>query len=623
MWRWLPLLVLLLLASSEAFGRDRVTWRAVWIDHSGQAGIDEAATKLVDVDGTPQALPPGAAAWVSAEIEGAGVPGDWRVVEMWGWPTWTAYSRAAGTWEARHSGAEVPLAARDVRVIGRVEAAMARVRVDDDGRLRVVIRIPPHPAVTRTVPSGAWLNDPAALIAKDQRLRWAQGAFLGAMLVLILYNALLWWQIREPAYHWYVVGLFGLLLIWGGNFGLLFELLPWLPTSWIYHTFFVGAVLGTVGTLQFARHFLQTWVGAPRFDRALKAICAISLVHLLHPWLPDALKWRLADYFVAVVYLAALAAAVLALRQKHPVRGYFALAYIVLSVGNLAWVALNASGHRDVWPWSIEVAQVAVLAEGILLSLALAARFKHLQRERQSLLELQGAALAGEVADRTRELAAEKARSEALLANILPASIAEELKRDGRSLPRRHEDCTVLFADLAGFTETTASMPPDRLVRDLDELFQAFDEVMAEHGVEKIKTIGDAYLAVAGLTHAHEDHALSAVKAALAMQQVMAARNLDASIKWGLRVGLHSGPVVAGVVGRQKFAYDIWGDTVNLAHRLESASEAGEINVSAYTWDLVRAHCRGRYRGKVGTKGKGELDMYFVDAISDNTSSTR
>lgn len=606
-----------LMASSEAAGRERVVWQAVWIDLTGQAGIEEAAARLVEIDGPPQALPAGAAAWVSAEVDDAGIPGDWRVVEMWGWPAWTAHSRAAGTWEAHHSGAAMPLAARDVRVIGRVETAMARVRVDEDGRLRVVIRLAPDPTVTRTVPVGAWLNDPEVLIAKDQRLRWAQGAFIGAMLVLILYNALLWWQIREPAYLWYVAGLLGLLLIWGGNFGLLFEILPWLPTSWIYHTFFLGAVLGTLGTLQFARHFLQTWASAPRFDRVLQAICAVSLIHLLHPWLPDALKWALADYFVAVVYLAALAAAALALRQRHPIRGYFALAYIILSVGNLAWVALNASGHRDVWPWSIEVAQAAVLAEGILLSLALAARFKHLQRERQSLLELKGAALASEVADRTRELATEQARSEALLVNILPASIAEELKRDGRSLPRRHEDCTVLFADLAGFTETTASMPPDRLVRELDELFQAFDAVMTEHGVEKIKTIGDAYLAVAGLPHACEDHALSAVKAALGMQRVMAARNLDASIKWGLRVGLHSGPVVAGVVGRHKFVYDVWGDTVNLAQRLEYASEAGQINVSAYTWDLVRAHCRGRYRGKVAAKGKGELDMYFVDAIGD------
>jgi class 3 adenylate cyclase len=274
--------------------------------------------------------------------------------------------------------------------------------------------------------------------------------------------------------------------------------------------------------------------------------------------------------------------------------------------------------------------QIGTALEALLLSRGLAYRMnlikaelaekrvaeERLRREHEEeqrvFLEQQKTVLEKKVAERTVELSAERERSEVLLRNILPVSIAEELKRDGRSAPRRHEEVSILFSDFASFTQTVATIPPHRMVDELNEIFHGFDDIIERHGLEKIKTIGDAYLAAAGLPEPLEDHAGKCVLAALEMQQWIANRNVSASIKWGLRIGVHSGSVVAGVVGKKKYAYDIWGDTVNIASRMESAGAPERVNVSAYTYDLIRAQFDCEYRGKIDAKGKGEIDMYFV-----------
>ncbi len=211
-----------------------------------------------------------------------------------------------------------------------------------------------------------------------------------------------------------------------------------------------------------------------------------------------------------------------------------------------------------------------------------------------------------------RDVAAEHERSKRLLLNILPADLAKELSETGNARPARHESVTIMFTDFSGFTQTASAMPADRMVAELNEIFAAFDDICDELGVEKIKTIGDAYMAAAGLPKPCADHAQRCVRAGLRMLDYLEQRNRKAAFKWSLRVGVHSGPVVAGVVGKRKYAFDIWGDTVNVASRMESAGEIGRVNVSAYTFDLIQEEFACEYRGKVGAKGKGEIDMYFL-----------
>ena len=210
----------------------------------------------------------------------------------------------------------------------------------------------------------------------------------------------------------------------------------------------------------------------------------------------------------------------------------------------------------------------------------------------------------------------ERQRADTLLQNILPEKTAEELKTNGTVKPVYYELVTVLFSDFKNFTTIAEKMSPEALVRELDECFRLFDAIVERHGLEKIKTIGDAYMCAGGLPEPNQTHAMDTVRAALEMQQGLQALGKQKAAAgkpfFEMRIGIHSGPVVAGVVGSHKFAYDIWGDTVNTAARLEQGGEPGKVNISETTWEKVRAEFDCTFRGKLPAKNKGEIAMYFV-----------
>ncbi len=203
-------------------------------------------------------------------------------------------------------------------------------------------------------------------------------------------------------------------------------------------------------------------------------------------------------------------------------------------------------------------------------------------------------------------------RSDELLLNILPEEVAEELKSKGSAEAKLFDEVTVLFTDFVNFTKTSEQLTPKQLVQELNECFTAFDNIIEINGLEKIKTIGDAYLAVCGLPNANTQHAQKVIKAAFDMRDFMIERSKTKST-FGIRIGIHTGSVVAGIVGIKKFAYDIWGDTVNTAARMEQNSEAGKVNISEATYQLVKNDFECKHRGKIGAKGKGDVDMYFVE----------
>jgi class 3 adenylate cyclase len=210
------------------------------------------------------------------------------------------------------------------------------------------------------------------------------------------------------------------------------------------------------------------------------------------------------------------------------------------------------------------------------------------------------------------DLKREREKSERLLLSILPAKIAERLKDGEATIAESFPAVTVLFADLCGFTEFSEKVDAEEVVSLLDEIFSTFDHLAHAHGVEKIKTIGDAYMAVAGLPVPRPDHAEAMAVLAIGMQESFRGVIRNRGLSMELRIGMHSGPVAAGVIGRQKFTYDLWGDTVNLASRLESHGEPSRIHVSPATRSLLGDAFRFADRGEVALKGRGTLHTSFL-----------
>jgi predicted ATPase/class 3 adenylate cyclase len=221
------------------------------------------------------------------------------------------------------------------------------------------------------------------------------------------------------------------------------------------------------------------------------------------------------------------------------------------------------------------------------------------------------------VAERTADLAEEKKKSDNLLLNILPVEVALELKKFGKAIPRRYEAVTVIFTDFVNFTKNSEQMSIENLVLEVDRYFTKFDEIIQKYNIEKIKTIGDAYLCVAGLPLVDENHAENAAAAALEIrnyvEEIAAQKGINDPSAFQIRIGMHSGPVVSGVVGLKKFAFDIWGDTVNTASRMEANSIPSKINISNSTYELIKDKYTCEYRGLISAKNKGEIEMYFLE----------
>ena len=210
----------------------------------------------------------------------------------------------------------------------------------------------------------------------------------------------------------------------------------------------------------------------------------------------------------------------------------------------------------------------------------------------------------------------QKRMSESLLLNILPADVADELRTKGMVSPKYFEDVTILFTDFVGFTLATEKLAAEDLVQLLNDYFTAFDQIVARYGLEKMKTIGDSYMCLSGLPVRNPAHPVDTLMAAFEMLQAVKDRERPGSpVQWKVRIGIHTGPVIAGVVGINKFAFDIWGDTVNYSSRMESSGEPNRINLSERTYSRVKDFFLCEYRGKVVTKEKKELDMYFANGI--------
>jgi Predicted periplasmic ligand-binding sensor domain len=275
-----------------------------------------------------------------------------------------------------------------------------------------------------------------------------------------------------------------------------------------------------------------------------------------------------------------------------------------------ARLSLSKAPYAWQSPFFYVVIAAFLVASGFLASYL---RLRKVEKRRRELEDL--------VKQRTRDLEGEKATSEALLLNILPARVAEELKRTGSSSPQLYSDVTVMFADLVGFTEACSSLAPERAIEELNRLFTAFDDIVLSRGGERIKTIGDAYLAASGMDGRDPEHSYAMCLAARDIMRMLDEAEGSSEIPWQLRIGLHCGPIVGGVVGVRKYVFDIFGDTVNTASRLQTNSVPTGICVSRAVADRVRSRLPIVDRPSRAVKGKGELPMSYIAWRRDLPSS--
>ncbi|MTW05501.1 hypothetical protein GM668_25790 [Duganella ginsengisoli] len=470
--------------------------------------------------------------------------------------------------------------------------------------------------------------------AYQARQRWEQTQwvlYLGMALTLAAFNLMLWLYQREADNLIYVLSLFA--IVWttssaAGGYGSAFQML-WPESPLFEQSSAVMSVLFVcVLTPLFISRILRLWRVIPRVSMVLwtfvviNCLTSIVLAAMTMMKVPNAAAQMQTIYIIGgllwqpIFPLLGYGIVLCALRGDRFAR-FVVVAYLPAIAASTYTSMQNVRGE----PPSLVFIMYGAAFELLVMALALADRFNQERLQKMAAQEAlvqtlrrSEQELEQKVTQRTLELNREQNKTKELLYNILPVELAEELSNTGQAQPARHESATVLFTDFAGFTAMAGTMPADRMIAELNEIFAAFDDIADECGVEKIKTIGDAYMAAAGLPKPCSDHAQRCVRAGLKMIAYIEERNRRNPFKWTLRVGIHSGPVVAGVVGKRKYAFDIWGDTVNIASRMESSGEGMRVNVSAYTSDLAKEEFECEYRGKVAAKGKGEIDMYFIKA---------
>lgn len=484
---------------------------------------------------------------------------------------------------------------------------------------------------------------PVSLSAKNKFVEVNQlhnlfwGLYIGVMIFAFIYNFFIYLSVKERIYLYYLFYILSSVLFYIGLEGFGFKFLwpnqpgvnPMVPvlvsiTNCVI-TLFAFSLLQITRRQKVLYYMGCTFIGI---------FIVIAIMNIAGAFV---IALSLSQLFSLLICFYFIALGIISLRRGVPSAKYFLIAWSAF----LILVILFILALNNVVPstfFNTHGIFLGHMAEVLLLSFALANRINILKAENEKkqreiivqfeenqLLQTKvNRELEQKVLERTAELVAEKKeveiqkkRSDDLLLNILPEEVAEELKTKGSAEAQLIDEVTVLFTDFKDFTQRSEKLSPKELVAEINVCFSAFDHIVQTHGVEKIKTVGDAYMAAGGLPTPNSTHAIDVVNAALAIQQFMEEykikREGEGKSSFEIRIGVHSGPVVAGIVGVKKFAYDIWGDTVNTASRMENNSEVGKVNISGTTYELVKDKFKCSYRGKIEAKGKGEIDMYFVE----------
>ena len=472
------------------------------------------------------------------------------------------------------------------------------------------------------------------------------GIYMGIMLFVILLNLFLYVTLGRVGYLHYAF-----LVFLYATFSAFFEgyILYIFPNIDLMYWYTLNPVVNQPNGLLFCIFFLDIRKYSGKLFISSLVLLAYFFSYIIwYRFLPLLTEHTITQLHALGGILVMATLGILIGRKGNKLGYYFSLAYFVFFViASIEVIYLQTGKPSHIF--DLSYVSIAIFTEVFLLLFLLSKRFQwekeevekaktetqkqllEQTRENERIVSEQNIILEEKVVERTSQLKEaneelttlletvedERKKSESLLLNILPSTTARELKELGNAKPQNYEMVTVLFTDFENFTRLTTGLPPESLVNDLNDCFSAFDRIIQKYGIEKIKTIGDAYMAAGGIPIPTALHALDTVRAALEIRDFMHKWNekrTDQNIlKLNIRIGIHSGPVVAGVVGTHKFAYDVWGDTVNIAARMESNGQIGKVNVSEATYNLIKDTFKCASRGKIDVKGKGQLEMYWVE----------
>jgi class 3 adenylate cyclase len=471
--------------------------------------------------------------------------------------------------------------------------------------------------------------------------------FLGIFSIIFVYNFFLAVSTKMKSYWYYLPVVLFAFYHTAYNSGYLIPIFGWFQNFPIVLTWFetISSPLFSIVVLLFAQNLLKTadrYVLLNKFINGTIIFLVITAIVTIVSVEIGMLMIALASIMVLVLVTTA---AIKSVRDKQPSSIFFLVGFSAFMIGGLITV-LAVVGAIPMTKFTFNYAfPLGSVIEVSLFSFALANLINVLKRENalkqqriieqleenQQLQTKVNRELEEKVLERTLqineqkdlilkqkdEISTEKEKSDSLLTNILPESIAEELKENGKSTPKYFKSASVLFTDFKDFTLIAEKLGPKQLVQELDYCFRAFDDIVSRNGLEKIKTIGDSYMAVGGVPKEDDAHATHACKAGLEIIAFIndwnSKKAANGDFVWEIRAGINSGPLIAGVVGKKKFAFDVWGDTVNIASRMESNGLTGRLNVSSETYTLIKDDFNCSLRGKAEIKGKGEMEMYFVD----------
>ncbi len=484
-------------------------------------------------------------------------------------------------------------------------------------------------------------GDVLPVVLRKSQTNFQEALIHGGLWMIFLYNLILLFINRDRAYFYYLGYLFvSNVLIMFTTFAHQFYIGEYLE----YEAYIYFGLLGNIAIwyMAFIRKFMETKRYLPRLDAWALGYLRFRIVWIvvvLALYGMGVFSYIVCSWVVNTTIIIDIIFGVgMALQrnktENKDVNIFLSSGSYCLFVGGGLSTLLPTFGMStdfNIGDWNFAYFEVGLYAQVIIFSIGLSMRSRKIEQEKrqaqEQLLKLitdQNTVLEQKVQERTHELKqtlelveTERAKSDKLLLNILPTETAHELKEKGQATPKHYDLITVLFTDFKGFTLVAEKMTPQEVIENLNTCFYALDLICDKYGLEKIKTIGDSYMCAGGLPTANTTNPVDVVQAGLEMQGFMEAWKAEKEAQglpaWELRLGIHSGEAVAGVVGKNKFAYDIWGDTVNLASRMESSGEVGKVNISEATYALIKDKFQCTHRGAIDAKNKGKVEMYFVE----------